>query len=88
MYLIPVNTFEQNYSNLMVKKYFLGKDIRDNYDGIENHSYLEFEYNNNFKIEYLFQDEPVEILRLRQIFEIDDIINSLLEQVKDNLNSN
>lgn len=31
MYLMPIDTFEQNYSNLMVKKYSLGKDIHDSY---------------------------------------------------------
>ena len=37
MYLLPIDTFEQNYSSLMVKKYSLGKDINDNYyDFINN----------------------------------------------------
>ena len=31
LYLLPIDTFEQHYSNLMVKKYKLGMDINDSY---------------------------------------------------------
>lgn len=31
LYLLPIETFEQQYSNLMVKKYKLGMDINDDY---------------------------------------------------------
>jgi uncharacterized protein (TIGR00661 family) len=31
LYLLPINTFEQHYSNLMVKRYNLGMDINDDY---------------------------------------------------------
>jgi len=50
-------------------------------DDKTNNPYIEFEYN-NYKIEYLITDEPKEIQIIKMNFNIDEIINNFLEQIK------